>query len=166
MSVKCLGLVQQPYRLCILWSYYTIIYTRVGMALRAVFQTSSDVNKGLSSDAFSPTVSQTVWVWSNHSFLLLSLSLFQTPAGPKGTRRATAWSTTSSPNTSLRQISTTTSRHNSVWLKWRKEKNRPHSFFSDHIFIFNSREPFHDVSIYEAVHCECKSGHTAHLLQA
>lgn len=59
MSVKCLSLVLQLYRLCILWRYYTIIYTRVGMA---VFQTCSDVNKASVQMVSASAVSQTVWV--------------------------------------------------------------------------------------------------------
>lgn len=56
MSVKCLSLVLPLcYRLCILWRYYTIIYTRVGKARRAASQACSDVNKGLGPDASSPS---------------------------------------------------------------------------------------------------------------
>lgn len=56
MSVKCLSLVLPlRYRLCILWRYYTIIYTRVGKARRAASQACSDVNKGLGPDASSPS---------------------------------------------------------------------------------------------------------------
>lgn len=56
MSVKCLSLVLPlRYRLCILWRYYTIIYTRVGKARHTASQARSDVNKGLGPDASSPS---------------------------------------------------------------------------------------------------------------